>query len=176
MPPVVGTKTYCWWETQLMGAAELSGGWRPVGADRSDEGMRTSMRTVEASRGADDVRAASRKARVVVRRVEPWSILKFSLLFYFCLMLIFLFAFLILYWILGVIGVLDSLSHLLSTAGFGNPKTGFHFHGYWIFSRLFLLGVVGVVLWSLVNMCVAMLYNLVSDVVGGIQVTLFEKP
>jgi hypothetical protein len=90
-------------------------------------------------------------------------------------MLIFLFAMLILYWILGVIGVLDSISHLLSTAGFGNPKTGFHFHGYWVFSRLFLAGLVGVFVWSLVNLFVALLYNLISDVVGGVQVTLTER-
>ena len=158
-----------------MGAAELSHPWPPGVTRGSDEGMRTAMRTVEASREAEDARAASRKARVVVRRVEPWSILKFSLLFYFCLMLIFLFALVILYWILGVIGVLDSLSHLLSTAGFGNPKTGFHFHGYWIFSRLFLIGLAGTVVWSLVNLFVALLYNLVSDVVGGVQVTLSER-
>ena len=157
-----------------MSAAELTPP-RRHGTRGSDEGMRTAMRTIEASREAEEPRTSSRKARVVVRRVEPWSILKFSLLFYFCLMLIFLFAFLILYWILGVIGVLDSLSHLLSTAGFGNPKTGFHFHGYWIFSRLFLIGLAGTVVWSLVNLFVALLYNLVSDVVGGVQVTLSER-
>jgi len=155
--------------------AELSPGLRRGSTVGSSEGMRAVMRTVDVSREADDVRAASRKARVVVRRVEPWSILKFSLLFYFCLMLIFLFALLILYWILGVIGVLDSLSHLLSTSGFGNPKSGFHFHGYWIFSRLFLIGLGGVVVWSMVNLFVALLYNLVSDVVGGVQLTLTER-
>jgi hypothetical protein len=43
-----------------------------------------------------------------------------------------------------------------------------------LFARLFLVGVVGVVVWSLVNTCVVLLYNLVSDVVGGVQVTLSE--
>src|SRR6266513_1118025 len=85
-----------------------------------------------------EVRAMPRQTTVVIRRVHPLSVLKFSLLFYFCLMLVFLFAVLILYWVLGVIGVLDSLSHLISTLGFGDPKKGFEFHGYWIFSRLFL--------------------------------------
>ena len=78
--------------------------------------MRALVETEEAARRGEE-RTAARRARVVVRRIDPWSVLKFSLLFYFCLMLIFLFAFLILYWILGVMGVLDSLSHLLSTAG-----------------------------------------------------------
>jgi hypothetical protein len=119
-------------------------------------------------------RPAPRRAQVVVRRVSPWSVLKFSLLFYFCLMLVFLFALIILYWVLGAIGVIDSVSHTLSELGFG-PRTGFRFHGEWIFSRLFLIGLVGVVVWSLVNMFVAILYNLVSDVVGGVQITLAER-
>jgi hypothetical protein len=118
---------------------------------------------------------APRRAKMIVKRVDPWSVLKFSLLFYFCLMLVFLLALLILYWVLSVIGVLDSLAHQLSTAGFGNPKTGFKFHSYWIFSRLFAIGFIGVVVWSLVNLFVTVLYNLVSDVVGGITITLAEK-
>jgi transmembrane protein DUF3566 len=116
-----------------------------------------------------------RQARMVVKKVGPWSVLKFSLLFYFCVMLIFLLALAVVYWALGVFGVLDSAANLMETAGFGDPKTGFAFNGYWIFSRLFVIGVVGVVVWSLVNLILAMMYNLVSDVVGGISVTLSEK-
>ena len=127
------------------------------------------------TRPRDDRQAATRRAQVVVRRVGPWSVLKFSLLFYFLLMLVFLFATVIVYWILGVVGVIDSISHLLSTAGFGSPKTGFQIHGSWVFTRVFLIGIVGVFVWSLVNTLVAVLYNLVSDVVGGVQVTLAER-
>lgn len=137
--------------------------------------MRAVVMTEDSVSRREDPRAASRRTRVVVRHVEPWSVLRVSLLFYFCLMLVFLFALLILYWFLGVIGVLDSLGNLLHTAGFGDPKNGFQFHGVWIFERLFLIGVAGVIIWSLVNMLVAVLYNLVSDVVGGIQISLGEK-
>jgi len=119
-----------------------------------------------------EVRAMPRQTTVVIRRVHPLSVLKFSLLFYFCLMLVFLFAVLILYWVLGVIGVLDSLSHLVGEL---LANSSFRFHGSWIFSRLFLIGIIGVVVWSLVNVCVALLYNLVSDVVGGVNVTLTEQ-
>ena len=138
--------------------------------------MRTAVRAPEISPGTDDSRVAGRRAaRVVVRRVDPWSVLKFSLLFYFCLMLIFNFSMVILYWVLGVTGVLDSLADLLETVGFGSPRTGFQFDGFWIFSRLFVVGVAGVFVWSLVNLLIALLYNLVSDVVGGVSVTLGEK-
>lgn len=120
-------------------------------------------------------RAGPRQAKMVVKRVSPWSVLKFSLLFYFCVMLILLLALAVVYWALGVFGVLDSAANLLETAGFGDPKTGFEFDGYWLFARLFFVGVVGVVVWSFVNLFMAMLYNLVADVVGGVSVTLSEK-
>ena len=135
--------------------------------------MRALVENEEAARRAEE-RVAQRRAKVVIRKVDPWSVLKFSLLFYFCLMLVFLLAFVILYWVLGVTGVLDSIAKVLSDVGFGGT-VGFEFHGYWIFSRLFLVGLAGVVVWSLVNMLVAVLYNLVSDVVGGVQVTLAER-
>ena len=116
-----------------------------------------------------------RRARMVIKRVDPLSVLKVSLIFYFCVMLVVLVALALVYWALGVIGVLDSASNLLTTAGFGDPKAGFQFDGYWIFSRLFFVGLGGVVVWSLVNMFLALLYNLVSDLVGGVSVSLAEK-
>jgi hypothetical protein len=135
--------------------------------------MRAVVETEAAARRGEE-RTAARRTKVVIRRVDPWSILKFSLLFYFCLMLVFLFALLILYWLLGVTGVLDSAARVLSDVGFGGDA-GFSFHGYWIFSRLFLIGLAGVIVWSLVNLLISVLYNLISDVVGGVQVTLADR-
>jgi transmembrane protein DUF3566 len=136
-------------------------------------GMRAATRPDEFT-SPGEVRGMPRQTTVVLRRVHPLSVLKFSLLFYFCLMLVFLFALLILYWLLGVTGVLDSMARVLSDVGFGGAP-GFEFHGYWIFSRLFLIGIAGVVVWSLLNLLISVLYNLISDVVGGVQVTLAEK-
>ncbi len=133
--------------------------------------MARTMEYDPATRGTP--RAAARgRVRVVVRRVEPWSVLKFSLLFYFCIMLIFLFGMIILYWVLGAIGVLDSLASFIGGL-YGDDA--FRFNGGWIFSWLFVLGLIGVVAWSLINVCVAFLYNLVSDIVGGVQITLDDR-
>jgi len=108
----------------------------------------------------------------VVRKVGPWSVLKFSLLFYSCVMLVIVFALVILYGILGAIGALERVT-ALSRDLFADQS--FEIHGGWVFSRLFLIGVVMVVLWSLINVFVAFLYNLISDVVGGVEVTLTER-
>jgi hypothetical protein len=113
-----------------------------------------------------------RQTRVVVRKVGPWSVLKFSLLFYFCVMLVILLALGMLYSVLSAIGALESVTKLAREVL--SDKT-FEIHGDWIFARLTLIGIAMVVLWSLINVFVAFLYNLISDVVGGIEVTLAER-
>ena len=116
---------------------------------------------------------AVRRTRVVIRKVGPWSILKFSLLFYFCVMLVVLFASYILYAVLQALGTLDALVKLL--VDFSLVSKGFQLDTGWIFTRLFVFGILLVVLWSVINVFAILLYNLISDVVGGIEVTLAEK-
>ena len=117
-------------------------------------------------------KSKSRQARVVVRKVGPWSVLKFSLIFYFCVMLVLLGALMILYGVLDAIGALDSLTRLIRDL-FADQS--FSIHGDWLFTRGFAIGLAMVLLWSLINVFVAFLYNLISDLVGGIEITLSEK-
>ena len=46
-------------------------------------------------------RLVARRTRVIVKRVGPWSVLRFSLLFYFCVMLAFWIGLLVVYNFLG---------------------------------------------------------------------------
>lgn len=114
----------------------------------------------------------SRQARVVIRKVGPWSVLKLSLLFYLCIMAVIMGALMILYGLLGAIGALDSVTRLIRDL-FADPD--FEIHGDWLFSRGLTIGIAMVILWSLINVFVAFLYNLISDIVGGIEVTLSER-
>jgi len=116
--------------------------------------------------------ARSRQARVVLRKVGPWSVLKISFLFYLCVMVVILGAMMILYAILGAIGALDSLTRLIRDL-FADQS--FQIHGGWLFSRGLSIGLALVVLWTLINVFIVFLYNLLSDVVGGIEVTLSER-
>lgn len=117
-------------------------------------------------------RSRSRQARVVIRKLGPWSVLKISLVFYFCMMMVLLLAFAILYSVLGAMGSLDALTRLARDL-FGDES--FRIQGDWIFTRLTVIGLVMVVVWSFVNLVVVFLYNLISDVIGGIEVTLAER-
>ncbi len=135
--------------------------------------MRTVIRQTEVDAPVQDGRDASRRARVVIRRLDPWSVLKVSFVIYTCLMLVLVVAAMLVYFVLGVTGVLDGIGEWMQS--FSLAEAGFEFNGFWIFSRLLALGVANVVLWSFVNLMASILYNLVADVVGGIQITLGER-
>jgi hypothetical protein len=111
-----------------------------------------------------------RKTRVVVRKVAPWSVFRFYLIYNFCVMLVVLFGLTIIYNILGAIGVLDNTEKFLRQ--FWDT---FRFNGGWLFTRAFAIGVVMVVFWSLVKLMTSFMYNLISDLVGGFEVTLTER-
>jgi transmembrane protein DUF3566 len=118
-----------------------------------------------------------KRTRVEVRKVGPWSVLKFSLLFYFCLMLIIWVALVIIYLVLSAAGAIDALARILGEIFANGPTstrgaTPIPIDGVKVFTYLFLAGCVFTVIWSLVNVFVAFIYNLISDVVGGIEVTL----
>jgi hypothetical protein len=108
----------------------------------------------------------------VLRKLGPWSVLKISFLFYLCVMVVILGAMMILYGILGAIGVLDNFTAFLVELGFGDD---FEIHGDWLFTRGLAIGLGLVVLWTLINVFIVLMYNLLSDIVGGIEVTLSER-
>jgi hypothetical protein len=119
--------------------------------------------------------AGSKRVRMVVKRVDPLSVLKVSLIFYLCMILVFDAVAVVVYWSLGALGALGSVSELLSSLGFGDPETGFQINGSWLLTWLVVISGGAVLVWSVVTTLFAFLYNLVSDLVGGVSVTLAEK-
>jgi hypothetical protein len=119
-------------------------------------------------------RAQARRTRVVVRHVGPLSVLKLSLIFYFCVWLIVFFGLMIAFGIASSLGVVDKTAQFWGKL-FSDAGANFTINGNWIFTRLFLIGSGMVVVAALLNLIVTFLYNLISDVVGGLEVTLSEK-
>jgi hypothetical protein len=132
-------------------------------------------------------RRGVRRTRVEVRRIGPLSVLKFSLIFYFCVFLVIYLALAIIWGILSASGVIDSLEQLLgdifpseaALSPTGQLSTGdappLEIVTGQLFTWLFIAGCVGVAIWSCINVFVAIMYNLISDIVGGIEVTLADR-
>ena len=111
----------------------------------------------------------------MVRTVGPLSVLKFSLIFYFCVMLAGLLGLIFLYMILQAIGVIDSVEEWVTKIFPQDGGATFQVQPGYLLPRAFLIGCGMVVVWSFINLMAAFLYNLISDVVGGVEITLSEK-
>ncbi len=132
-------------------------------------------------------RRGVRRTRVEIRRLSPLSVMKFSLIFYFCIFLVIYLALAIIWAILSASGVVDSVEQLLGDifpSGTGISPTGelstggappIEIDTGQVFTWLFFAGCVGVAIWSFINVFVAVMYNLISDIVGGVEVTLADR-
>jgi hypothetical protein len=130
-------------------------------------------------------RAAPRRVRVTIRRVHPWSVLKVSLVIYFCLLLVTLVGMAILFAVLDSAGVVDSVEEFLTVIWGGSEvATGpgqapaaasFQVDFGFVMRILFLIGVVSTALWSAFTVFLAFLYNVIADLLGGVEVTLVER-
>jgi transmembrane protein DUF3566 len=100
-------------------------------------------------------------------------------------LLVVLLGMVILYAILSSIGLIDTFEELLTSfwgPGGGDVATGpndavtsFQINPGYLFRLLFLIGAISTALWAAFTMFLALLYNLIADLVGGIEVTLVER-
>lgn len=111
-----------------------------------------------------------RSSHVVLRRVQPWSVLKLSLLFYLCVCASLLVAGVALWLAASAVGVVGNVESFFQDAGFDE----FQFSAAAMFRAFTIGGIILVVAGTVANMLLAMLFNLMSDVVGGVRVTLEE--
>jgi hypothetical protein len=119
---------------------------------------------------AEDVPREPR-AKLVLRRLDPWSVLKFSLLFYFCLLLVGVLAFAVIWLVLLNMGLFETATDF--AASFNIPLS---FGAGTVFRWYIVLGLVGVLLWTLATVLLTLLFNLVNDITGGLEVVLAESP
>ena len=115
-------------------------------------------------------KALPRSSRVVVGRVDPWAVLKLSLLFYLSTCLVLLVAGVLLWSAATSAGVVDNVENFITEIGFDD----FRFLPGQILRGSALGGLVLVVAGSCANVLMAVLYNLIADVVGGLRLTLVE--
>lgn len=139
----------------------------PAGAPMGQRPPRPSVRD---RRTAGRLRA--RKVRRLVRHVEPWSVLKVSLLFYFCLWIILLIAGVILWSFAVGSGTIDNVENFITQLF---ALESFEFNADEIFRASAIGGLVLVVAGSGFTVLMAVLFNLISDVTGGVRFTVVEE-
>ena len=113
-----------------------------------------------------------RRVTRVVRRVDAWSVFKISLLFYVVLYAVLLVAGVLL-WALAVsTGTIDNTENFIQDL-FGLDS--FALDGRQLFEASWVIGALLVVAGTGLNVAMAVLFNLISDLTGGVRVTVLEE-
>lgn len=140
----------------------------------------------ESSYGASTARPAAtsrpvtrpRRARLVLKRVDPWSVFLYSVVSSIFLGVALVVASVLLYAVLSKLGVLSSLNKLIGdvTAEPGTTAAPSHYFSFGkVLTFSVLLAAVNVVLLTALATLSAFLYNLCAALTGGIEVTLSDQ-
>ncbi|CAM3284443.1 DUF3566 domain-containing protein [Stackebrandtia soli] len=135
---------------------------------------------VKAARAAVSAAAGRgpRRARLHLRRIDPWSVMKFSFAVSVVLFIVMIVATTVLYIALDAMGVFDSVNGMLDGligAGGSSSQMSFQFSASGVIMVSALLGLVNMVLFTALSTLGAFIYNVCADLVGGIELTLAEK-
>ena len=119
-----------------------------------------------------DRRLRARKVRRLVRHIEPWSVLKVGLLFNFSMWVVTMVAGVLLWNAAQTSGVITDIEQFAEELF---ALEDFTFEGERIFEAVALGGLVLAVTFTGFMVLIAILLNLISDLTGGLRVTVVEE-
>jgi len=153
------------------GSSQQRSAKRPAnGARPKNKGQRRqSIRPVPRSR--------IRRARLVVQRIDTWSVAKMVFLLSMALGIVTIVASVILWLFLQASGAFTGVNQILTSMGTGNTNidiTQMVNIGQVALATT-ILSVINTVIFTLLSMIGAILYNLAAKLVGGITLTLSDE-
>ena len=120
------------------------------------------------------VKLEARRVRRIVRHIELWSVLKVSVLFYICLWFILMFAGLVLWSFAASSGTLEGIEELVESL-FELEEAEEFWRGGTIFRAYLFITLAFSIAGITFNVLLAALYNLISDLTGGVRFTVIEE-
>ncbi|MEC7829057.1 MAG: DUF3566 domain-containing protein [Actinomycetota bacterium] len=117
-------------------------------------------------------RARVKRTRRTIRHVDPWSVLKVSVLLYACLYGATVIAGYLLWTAAVQSGVITNIESFIAEVG---SYEVWEINGDEIFQRATVIGAVLFVAGVAFNVLLTIIFNLISDLVGGVRVTLLEE-
>lgn len=124
-------------------------------------------------------KAKVRKARLLISKVDPWSVLKMSFLLSVALGIMTVVAAVTLWTVMDVSGIFNRVNELLgqilgTEGGGGSFRVEELVTIAQVAAFATIIAVVNVVLLTVLSMLAAVLYNLSASLVGGVGVTLTD--
>ena len=168
--------------TVSVGPASAAG---PAGAAGAAAAAQRPAGAKTGSGGGGKARGAAgrgpRRARLQLRHIDTWSALKISLVVSIALFFVWMVAVGVLFGVLNGLGVFDTLNNLFGQLGSVSAEGGDAAGGSEVitagvvFGGAAVIGLVNIVLLTALCTVGAVVYNLCSDLVGGVEVTLSER-
>jgi hypothetical protein len=120
----------------------------------------------------------TRKARLRVAKLDPWSVMKVSFLLAIALGLCTVVAVAVLWMVMDTMGVFSAVGGTISEATSTGNGDGFDLQGFLSLPRVLtftgVVAVIDVILMTALATLGAFIYNLSAGFVGGVEVTLAE--
>jgi hypothetical protein len=128
-------------------------------------------------RGGKAAGRGPRRARLQLRHIDIWSAFKISLVLSIALFFIWMVAVGILYGVLSGLGVFDTLNDLFGQLGSASGSGGGSdvITPGIVFGGAAVIGAINVILMTALCTVGTFIYNLCSDLVGGLELTLSER-
>jgi len=126
----------------------------------------------ERRRGTPNRRVVyERRYRQTIRSIDIWSVLKIALCFYLCALIVILVTGVVLWWIAAAVGAVHNIEHFIGEL-VNDPK--FHFLSWEVLRGATIVGLVLVCVLVVITVLAAAFYNLFSELIGGLEVTVAE--
>ena len=113
-----------------------------------------------------------RRVRRLVRHIEPWSVLKIGLVFYLCVWGMSVIAFSMIWGAASDAGTIQKFESFIEQLF---ALETFEFNAEQIFRIFILGGLVMVVGGTAITVVLVVVFNLISDLMGGIRITVIEE-
>jgi hypothetical protein len=110
------------------------------------------------------------KRRLTIKRLDPWSVLKFSILAHIVGFAITMLIAGVVYYIIDQLQLIDQACGIAADVGF--TSCGINTGN--LFRALTLLGGMGVIVFTAVSVFIAFLYNLIADLTGGLTIGIVD--
>ncbi len=112
-----------------------------------------------------------RKVTRVVRHVDPWSVFKIALIANLVLYVVLLTAGVLLWNVANATGTVDNVERFFESFGWSS----FEFDGGQIYHSAWIAGLFAVIGLTGIAVLLATLFNLITDLVGGMRFTVLEE-
>ena len=117
-------------------------------------------------------RFEARKVRRLIRHVDPWSVLKLSVLVCLCMWLITMIASVILWTVAGSSGTISSIENFVNSS---LQLQDWKLDGEFLFRQFGLITLLLYLGLAASFVVAALVFNLVSDIIGGVWISVIEE-